>query len=159
MKARASTLLLAALLAAGFSGRVARYATDARDLQKETEGRVMVLLEPHGWRAVDRIALTGNGSYSAIEFRKAGCSQPMLVSFAGGGYEASALYERSGYDWTFLRGAQASDAPPTMRFMVDSALSRMMARPITPILAIAGPQDDGVWCTRPAVPEWARLMN
>lgn len=159
MKARVSMLLLAALLATGFAGRAARYATDARDLQHEAEVRMRAVLEPRGWRAVERLPLTANGSYSAIEFRKPGCATPMLVSFAGNGVEAAALYERSGHVWTFLRGAEESSAPQTIRFMIDSALARMTGRPVAPILAVTGPREDSAWCTRPAPADWAGLAN
>lgn len=159
MKARVSTILLLAMLAAGLSGRVARYGAEASNGAHNTEALASAFLEKHGWFLAGRTPLTADSTYSAMVFQKPGCPAPLLVSDPGAGADAAALYRRTGKRWVFLRDGSISDEPETSSFVIAAAMSVFTGRPTAPIIAISPPPLDHQSCAVPEWPLWAEAAR
>jgi hypothetical protein len=159
MKAHVSVILLLALLAAGLTGRIARYGLEPSSGARNTEALAGAFLEKHGWRLAGRTPLTSDSTYSAMVFQKPGCAAPLLVSDPGAGADAAALYRRTGKRWVFLRNGGVSDEPETSSFVIAAAMSVFTGRPTAPMLAVSPPPLDHQSCAVPEWPLWAEAAR
>ena len=95
--------LLAAWLALGIGGKVARYPPEQEAAGPRAERLVREFLGAYGWSLAERQKMTRAGLYTAQVFVKAGCDQRIAVAALGAADEAADVaVDPPGQDVAFL---------------------------------------------------------
>jgi hypothetical protein len=153
--------LLAAWLASGIGGKVARYAPEQEAAGPRAERLVREFLGAYGWSLAERQKMTRAGLYTAQIFNKAGCDQRIAVAVLGAADEAADVaVDQLGQDVVFLEDGHFSARPSAGLFFAGAARAGLTleSHRLLPTLAVApAPRRTEAPCTPPPAGAWANL--